>query len=280
MIYIASIFDKNEDFIKLQYESILKHVKGDYEYIVFNNASTLEQSDKIKNICNELNINSIKISVNYSMDPSNIAGAALNEAFNFLSDRYVFKLDSDMFFISNINLFDLCEKNDLFYIENSNKFMWSGVFGINMKKIKDFNLDFRPGVIPSTDTFGQSCLLTSNANYTRKKMQLYCIMTKHDETINGLVNNDCCITINGGILTFNENNLYEHLHDYLPSKYFDISKLMLKYEFPHPYKIDIITIDDIDTILHFKSSNHDDVYHDLQYTKNKKNALIRFLNEN
>ncbi len=30
-ITIISIFNKHEDFIELQYNSILKHVKGDYE---------------------------------------------------------------------------------------------------------------------------------------------------------------------------------------------------------------------------------------------------------
>ena len=33
---IVTIFSMHEDFIELQYNSIVKHVKGDYEYIVFN----------------------------------------------------------------------------------------------------------------------------------------------------------------------------------------------------------------------------------------------------
>jgi hypothetical protein len=42
---IVAIFDKHEDFIKLQYDSIIKYVKSDYEYIVFNNASTEHQAN-------------------------------------------------------------------------------------------------------------------------------------------------------------------------------------------------------------------------------------------
>ena len=123
-ITIISIFDKNEDFIKLQYESILKHVKGDYEYIVFNNASTEEQSHNVQKTCDELNIECIRINVSYTQSPSYIAGEALNQSFKYLSDKIVFKIDSDMFFISDINLFDICNNNDLFYIETSHVYMW------------------------------------------------------------------------------------------------------------------------------------------------------------
>ena len=134
-ISIVTIFNKHEEFIKLQYNSILKHIKGEYEYIVFDNASTEEQSNKIKIICDELNIKCIRINVNYNTTPSYIAGNALNESFAHLSDKIVFKIDSDMFFISEINLSELCSNYDLFYIETNYVYMWSGVFSINMNKI-------------------------------------------------------------------------------------------------------------------------------------------------
>jgi hypothetical protein len=278
-ITIISIFDKNEDFIKLQYESIKKHIKGDYEYLIFDNGSTEEQSNVIKKICFDLNIKCISIKPLYG-NPSNIAGEALNQAFLHLSNKIVFKMDSDMFFISNINLSEICNNNDLFYIETHNQFIWSGVFSLNLNKIKDLNLDFRPNVIPNTDTFGQSKLLTENETYTRKKMFLYSIFDETHNVITGSINNDCFIKLNNQEILEIENNRYEEINNNLINKYYEIYNKVIDFNFPKPYNIDIITINNIDTIIHFKSSNHDNMYKDLEYTKNKKNSLIQILKHN
>ena len=279
-VTIITIFNKHEDFIRLQYESIIKHVKGEYEDIVFNNASTEEQANKIKKICDELNIRTIRVNVNYNMDPSNIAGEALNQSFTHLSNKIVFKIDSDMFFIGDIDLFEICNNYDLFYIETNYDYMWSGVFGINVDKIKNFPLDFRPKVIPNTDTFGQSYLLTTNSEYTRKKMFLYCLLDETNGVMDGSINNDCTVTLNKDEIISVGNNRYEKLYDGLNIKFLEIHKTMIDYEFPKPYHIDIITIDGFDSIIHFKSSNHDDIYKNIEYTHNKKISLEKFLKNN
>lgn len=279
-VTIITIFNKHEDFIRLQYESIIKHVKGEYEYIVFNNASTEEQANKIKKICDELNIRTIRVNVNYNMDPSNIAGEALNQSFTYLSNKIVFKIDSDMFFIGDIDLFEICNNYDLFYIETNYDYMWSGVFGINVDKIKNFPLDFRPKVIPNTDTFGQSYLLTTNPEYTRKKMFLYCLLDETNGVMDGSINNDCTVTLNKDEIISVGNNRYEKLYDGLNIKFLEIHKTMIDYEFPKPYHIDIITIDGVESIIHFKSSNHDDIYKNIEYTHNKKISLEKFLKNN
>ena len=150
-----------------------------------------------------------------------------------------------------------------------------------MKKIKNFNLNFNPGIIPSTDTFGQSSLLTNNPEYSRKKMFLYCILDESDGVINGLINNDCTITLTKNeIIHLEYDNRHQNLYHKLNTKFFEVYKIMVDYNFPKPYHIDIITLDDVDVIVHFKSSNHDDLYRDLEYTKNKKISLINFLNDN
>ena len=279
-ITIMSVFNKHEDFIEVQYNSIIKNVKGDYEYIIFNNASTEEQSNKIIKICEDLNIQCIRINVNYNQSPSNIAGNALNESFKHLSDKIVFKIDSDMFFISDVNLIDVCNAYDLFYIETGDRFMWSGVFSINTKKLKGFNLNFLPGVIQNTDTFGQSCLLTDDPSYSRKKMFLYCILDETDGVINGTINNDCSILITKNEIVDIEHDRFESLYIGLNEKFFSLYQKIVDYGFPKPYHIDIITLDGLDFIIHFKSSNHDNIYNNLDYTKNKKSSLISFLNDN
>jgi hypothetical protein len=49
------------------------------------------------------------------MEPSYIAGSALNEAFKYVTNELVFKIDSDMFFISDININELFDKSDLIF---------------------------------------------------------------------------------------------------------------------------------------------------------------------
>jgi len=286
MITLISIFDKHEDFIKLQYSSIQKHIKGEYEYIVFNNAATNEQFQKNKIVCDELGIKNIRITVNYSQDPSNIAGNALNEAFKYLKDKFVFKIDSDMFFISDLDINKLFT-SELIYIPTSTnrpnkKLMWSGIFGIKMPNIH-LNLDFRPQIISGTDTFGQSILLTSDDRYTKKIFNLYMIGNANDTIINGSINNDCYIEFNNN----NEIILWERPFEYpieilnesnkLLTKFNQIYNLVKKYKFPEPYNIDFIDIDGIQTLIHFKSSNWCEWYTE-NYVTAKKNSLINLLN--
>ena len=45
MITIISVFDKHIDFIKMQYDSIKKNISGNFEYVLFNNGSSLEQKN-------------------------------------------------------------------------------------------------------------------------------------------------------------------------------------------------------------------------------------------
>lgn len=280
---IITIFDKNEDFIELQYNSIIKHVKGKYEYIVFNNGKTKEQANKIKNICNTLGITCIRIKVFYFLsNPSKIAGDALNESYKHIVNQCesFFKLDSDMFFINDVNLEQILEENDLVYVPTHvpRKTMWSGVFGINIKKVK-FDFDFRPGVIPKTDTFGQSCLLLNDNRYSEKLLELYNLQDIKDDIIETNLNTDCVMKFNKDGLTFTENNNYKinYNFSYLKDKYDQIINTMEKYNFPKPYSIDFISINGEDFLVHFKSSNWCPWYTE-KYVTDKKDSIKRLLN--
>ena len=60
MVTIITYAHKRPDFIYLQYESIKKHLKSEYEYIVFNNSiDSVDNYNEIHNICKELNIKCI-----------------------------------------------------------------------------------------------------------------------------------------------------------------------------------------------------------------------------
>jgi hypothetical protein len=284
VIKIISIFDKHEDFIKLQYDSIVRHIKCDYEYIIFNNASTDLQSSINEELCLSLGIKCVNIKVQYGRNPSLIAGDSLNVAFSYFTDELIFKIDSDMFFISDINL-DILFESDLIYIPNYKpglELMWSGVFGINLSKI-DIKLNFLPGVTPGTDTFGQSSLLTSNSNYTRNKFELYNLQTIKNGLMQTSKNNDCIVYIeSNSIRNIEGHSSIIHKYNIEPikycGKYVEIMEIMNKYNFPEDYSIDFIEIYDINFMIHFKSSNWCEWYTD-QYVSDKKNALKKFLNK-
>ena len=282
MIKLITVFDKHEDFIKIQYDTIIKHVKGEYEYIVFNNASTEEQANLNKSACDELGVTCVRINVNYSSDASNIAGDALNVSFGMLPNEKVFKIDSDMFFISDININDLFIESDLIYIptyQPNREIMWSGVFGINLSKI-DIKLNFKPGVIPQTDTFGQSCLLTTNQNLNKKLFELYNLQNIDNDVYTTALNNDCVIKLNNNQIIFNERpefyNNQEQLNN-LPNIYNDMVILLKQYDFPEPYNVDMIQINGINSVFHFKSANWCPWYTE-KYVNEKKEALKRYLN--
>jgi hypothetical protein len=280
-VTIVTIFDKHEKFIKLQYDSIKKHITCEYEYIVFNNASNDQQRITNRNICENLGVQCIDIHVNYGGGPSNIAGEALNETFKYLTDKLVFKIDSDMFFINKINLVNLFEEGELIYIPNFSKdreIMWSGVFGINLKQVKD-SLDFKPAVIPQTDTFGQSILLVNNPNYRKKRFELFNLQDIVDGVYTTAYNNDCVVKLTETEVLSVERDGYiqNDILVRLPYKYKEINTLCEKSDFPTPYNLDIITLNNIDVIFHFKSSNWCPWYTD-SYVKNKIAALIKLLN--
>lgn len=262
IVTIISIFDKHDDFIKLQNESIVKFIKCDYEYIIFNNATNDLQRTANRNMCEELGIKCIDIHVNYGQDPSNIAGNALNESFKHLNNKIVFKIDSDMFFISNTNLLEFFDNGDLVYIpqitQDNREWMWSGIFGINLKNINTF-IDFNPKVVINYDTFCSSVTLVENPKYSKNKFELFNIKTVKNKIYETAYNNDCEIKINESeILSISRSNYINIInsikYNYI-DKFIELRNLCEKYKFPIDYNIDIISMNNLNFAIHFKSSN-------------------------
>ena len=120
----------NCKFIELQYKSIQKYFKSEYEYIVFDDSRDYEhltayniiQTNKIKQICDKLNIKYIRIPqelhdnrdkimpkcfVNKDDHPISRTCVAVQYGLKYTIDNfnncYAFILDADMFFIDNFN---------------------------------------------------------------------------------------------------------------------------------------------------------------------------------
>jgi hypothetical protein len=290
MIKIISIFDKNEDFIEMQYNSIKKYLKGNFEYIIYNNGSTEEQKNIIEEICNNLGIINKKIYVNYHTNPSMIVGDALNIIISELRNEKIFNIDSDMFFINELNIDDIFNKADFSYVpiyrDSLPEIMWSGIFGINFNKV-NFDIDCRPQVLQNTDTFGHSALINKEDN--KNLFRIYNINDNKDNILKVHINNDCVLHFKNHELIYNERpHLYNETNingfDKLYNKFNDVLILLNKYKFPSDmYNTDVIEINNTNTIVHFKSSNW---IHDLgfnwftdEYIKNKKESIKKLINK-
>lgn len=192
MIQIFTYAHKRPDFIRMQYDSIKKHVKSDYEYIVFNNAiDSVDQYHEIKKITNELNIRCIDITVDGSVLNNLLDGTIINNhyttpnvacsypllwTFNkyLTNEEKICIIDSDMFFIDDINFDDLLSNNDCVYIpqyrsNNSIKYMWNAFICLNFKlnpslRDLDWNCGRINGVAVDVGGYTHNYLLTNTIN--------------------------------------------------------------------------------------------------------------------
>ena len=229
-----------------------------------------------------------------------------------------------MFFMSDINLNNELNNTDIFYIpsyawspfcmnhqcRHLEEWAWSGVFGLNTNIINT-GIDCKPGA--GFDTFGESRILLHNSHNRRKKLNLFGLRQFEGESIAVSCNCDWAIKFNNkGEIIFigpedihsfsfyddnhrDPNNPLNKSRDYLTmynlshiniyEKYKSIMKYLDRYEFPDPYFLDIITVNDIDTIIHLKGFSWKQ-YEGAPwlrmsadtYMKNKKQALKRLLN--
>ena len=279
---IVSIFSMHEDFIELQYNSIIKHVKNDYEYVVLNNASTDTQIKSNEETCGRLGIRCIRLAP-IQGHPSNIAGEALNQMLSIFKGEVIFKMDSDMFFMSDINLKALLNKNDILYIPvfsgvPSKEWMWSGCFGLNTN-IANASINCSPG--NGFDTFGESRCFIENPNNRTKKLNLFGVQKVENGILTTALNNDFGVLFNeaGEIISTETKDYltrYNVVNVNLYEKYTHIIERLIEHNFPHPYLVDIITIDSVDVLFHFKSSSWESFT--LDHLNNKKIALKRLLN--
>jgi hypothetical protein len=165
MVTIITYAHKRPDFIYLQYESIKKHLKSEFEYIVFNNSiDSVDNYNEIHNICKELNVKCVDVQlieefrvvmgeVNFTnnrySNPNLACSYPLIWTFNkYLSNEEVLCIiDSDMFFTNDIDIDALIKDKDLIYIpqyrgQGRVKYIWNAFVCLNLKrapKLKELN---------------------------------------------------------------------------------------------------------------------------------------------
>ena len=144
MIKIYTYSHNRPDFIEPQYNSIKKHIKDDFEFIVFNNERNggdpgsgyePERIDQIYEVCEKLNIKCIRVELDPELQflngykqfegDSYVSGGSHSCAYSFSwgwkhyisqDDSISMIIDSDMFFIKDISIQNLLEDHNFAFI--------------------------------------------------------------------------------------------------------------------------------------------------------------------
>jgi len=148
----------NPIFIEIQYYTLQKYFKGDYEFIVFNDAKNFPDftnggditiKTKIEEICKKLNIKCINIPNKHHIlnkDAAYRCANSMNYILNYQKnnkDKYLL-LDSDMFLIDYFDI-DKYSKYDCAIVlqsRNNSKinYFWNGIYYFDMTKMKNINM--------------------------------------------------------------------------------------------------------------------------------------------
>jgi hypothetical protein len=155
---IVTAVVNNPDFIEIQYYTLKKYFKGDYEFIVFNDAKDFPDFTndgdvtikiKIEELCKKLNIECINIpneNHKYKKDASQRTADSMNFILKYqkkYSDKYLL-LDSDMFLIDYFDINRYLGYDCAIVLQSRNNFkkhyFWNGLYYFDMNKLKNTEL--------------------------------------------------------------------------------------------------------------------------------------------
>jgi len=155
---VITVVVNNPIFIEIQFNTLKKYMKCEYEFIVFNDAKSFPDYSNGNNIllkkdiietCNKLNIQYINIpNVHHQekVDASDRTADSMNFILTYQKlnpDKYLF-LDSDMFLIDNFHLYDYEKFDCAIVLQSRNNFkmnyVWNGLYYFDFHKMKKINL--------------------------------------------------------------------------------------------------------------------------------------------
>jgi hypothetical protein len=154
---IVTAVVNNPIFIEIQYHTLKKYFKGDYEFIVFNDAKDFPDISngndvtikiQIQEMCNKYNITCINIPNNsHKINLSSALRCA--DSMNYIleyqknnSDKYLL-LDSDMFLIDYFDINKYSNYDCAIVLQsrdNKPDYFWNGIYYFDMTKMKNINL--------------------------------------------------------------------------------------------------------------------------------------------
>jgi hypothetical protein len=180
---IVTAVVNNPVFIQIQYYTLKKYMKCDYEFIVFNDAKSFPDYSnsgdiRIKNIiedtCNKLGIKCINIP-NHHHTKEDTASIRTADSMNFIlnyqlqnPDKYLL-IDSDMFLIDDFDISEFEKYDCSIVLQSRNNFKinypWNGLYYFDFNKIKNKQL-LNWNCSPGCDTGGMMeqwlCTQTKN----------------------------------------------------------------------------------------------------------------------
>lgn len=244
-LIIASPHCTKIDLIEYQYKSIKKFIKDeDYEYIIFNDASSIgninnfyqkDINNKIHNKCKELNVRCIDVpqylhkdrtkifpntTERYVENPTTRCSVSVQYIFNYFKndDVILMIIESDMFFMKEINVENYLGNCKVSYLEQSRKeneilvrYMWVGILIFNLGKIDNKELiNFDCGKVKGVlvDAGGNSYQFVESLNETDIKNCGYANIESFD-IINELIDNNIVFDDKSIELFKNIQNFYE-----------------------------------------------------------------------
>ena len=145
----------NPEFIEIQYHTLKKYCKNEYQFIVFNDAKDFPDftndnditiKNKIEEKCKELGIQCINIP-NAHHRKSKVASDRTADSMNFIlnyqkqnPDKYLL-LDSDMFPIDFFDIEKYSTYDIAMVLQSRDKFktnyIWNGIYYFDIHKIKN-----------------------------------------------------------------------------------------------------------------------------------------------
>lgn len=155
---VVTLVVNNPIFIEIQYYTLKKYFKGDYEFIVFNdaknfpdftNGNDIRIKQKIIETCNRLNIQCINIP-NCRHQVNQNSCERVSDAMNFVleyqkeyPDKYLC-LDSDMFLVDYFDINKYSQYDCAIVLQCRNNYtlnyIWNGIYYFDMTKMKNLEL--------------------------------------------------------------------------------------------------------------------------------------------
>jgi hypothetical protein len=148
----------NPGFIEIQYYTLKKYFKGDYEFIVFNdakdfpdftNGGNITVKKQIEDCCNKLNITHINIPNQHHLHRTQASDRTADSNHFILNyqknnpDKYLL-LDSDMFLIDYFDIDKYSNYDCAIVLQSRNNskinYIWNGLYYFDMKKMKNVEL--------------------------------------------------------------------------------------------------------------------------------------------
>lgn len=150
-ITILSIFSNRPDFIEPQYDSLKKHLKDEFYYVVVNNSYfQKDRPEEIEDQAKKLNTGYCRIAHG---DGKVYVSAIVRDTLNFLWKEFkhtkgiLALTDGDVFLINDVSFEELLGDSDMAFcpLETAGKIWpWTGFMLFNMDKLKvdDVNFNF------------------------------------------------------------------------------------------------------------------------------------------